>query len=41
MVCLAFDDGLPCHYKSVILELNRRGTNGDLLRLHFSESIFV
>jgi hypothetical protein len=22
MVCLTFDDGLPCHYKTVIPELN-------------------
>jgi hypothetical protein len=25
MVCLTFDDDLPCHYKTVITELNRRG----------------
>ncbi len=28
MVCLTFDDGLPCHYKAVIPGLNRRGMRG-------------
>jgi hypothetical protein len=32
MVCLTFDDGLLCHYKTVIPALNRRGMKGNLLR---------
>jgi peptidoglycan/xylan/chitin deacetylase (PgdA/CDA1 family) len=28
MVCLTFDDGLPCHYKKVVPELTRRGMWG-------------
>lgn len=28
MISLTFDDGLPCHYKTVIPEMNQRGMKG-------------